>query len=211
MLGRQEGPSVDDQYVSLKQLAKELGMDRSHARKYVLNLGVTPGKRRTPESGGQLTLTVSTQEAEFVRRTRAEQGFLDSQKPVTSETGVFYAIQLVPELVPGRVKLGFADTVEVRLAQHRTSAPTARLLRSWPCRRSWERTAIDALSAVGGHLVLNEVFEFEDIDALVTRGDEFFGLLPDPQSRTPLAQSSPHRQREKATEQSTAPDKPRMA
>ena len=158
---------MSDEYISLKQLAGELGMDRSHARRYVLNLGVTPAKRRTPESGGQLTLTVSAQEAEFIRHTRGEQGFLDSQKAVTSEAGFFYAIQLVPELSPGRVKLGFADGVELRLAQHRTSAPTARLLRSWPCRRAWERTAIDALSAIGGVLVLNEVFEFQDIDEVL--------------------------------------------
>jgi hypothetical protein len=93
---------MSDEYISLKQLAGELGMDRSHARRYVLNLGVTPAKRRTPESGGQLTLTVGAQEAEFIRHTREEQGFLDSQKPVTNETGYFYAIQLVPELAPGR-------------------------------------------------------------------------------------------------------------
>ena len=183
---------MSDGYISLKQLAGELGMDRSHARRYVLNLGVTPVKRRTPESGVQLTLTVSAQEAEFIRHTREEQGFLDSQKPVANETGFFYAIQLVPELAPGRIKLGFADGVELRLAQHRTSAPTARLLKSWPCRRAWERTAIDALSAIGGALVLNEVFEFEAIDELLQRGDEFFRLLPDPSTRTALSPSSPH-------------------
>jgi len=192
------GEKVTEEYVSLKRLAQELGMDRSHARRYVLNLGVTPAKRRTPDSGGQLTLTVSGQEADFIRRTRQEQGFLDSQRPVSSESGFFYAIQLVPELAPGRVKLGFADIVETRLAQRRTSAPTARLLRSWPCRRSWERTAIDALSAIGGELVLNEVFEFPDIDALLRRGDEFFHLLPDPGSRTSLSRSSPHRSSEGA-------------
>ena len=69
---------MTDEYVSLKQLATELGMDRSHARRYVRNLGVTPAKRRTPDSGGQLTLTVSAQEAAFIRRTREEQGFLAS-------------------------------------------------------------------------------------------------------------------------------------
>jgi hypothetical protein len=43
---------VSDEYVSIKELAAELGMDRSHARKYVLNLGLAPVKRRTPDSGG---------------------------------------------------------------------------------------------------------------------------------------------------------------
>ncbi len=183
-----------DDHIPLKQLAAELGMDRSHTRKYVLNLGITPAKRRTPHSGGQLTLTVSAQEADFVRRTRAEQGFLGSQKPVATETGFFYVIQLVPELDAKRVKLGFADNAEARLVQHRTSAPTAKLLKSWPCRRSWERTVIDALAAVGGRLILNEVFEFSDIDILLKRADELFALLPHPTESVPLSNSSPHRE-----------------
>jgi len=141
---------VGDECVSIEELAAELGMDRSHARRYVLNLGLVPVKRRTPDSGGQPTLTVSAEEANFIRRTRKEKGFLGSTNAVTTEAGFFYAIQLVPDLDPNRVKLGFADSVEIRLAQHRTSAPTARLLKSWPCKRNWERTVMDALAAVGG-------------------------------------------------------------
>lgn len=71
---------MSDEFISLKALAAELCMDRSHARCYVLRLGVKPQKRRTPESGGQLTLTVSASEAEFVKSRRNEQGFLDSAK-----------------------------------------------------------------------------------------------------------------------------------
>jgi len=183
---------VSDEYFSIKELAAELGMDRSHARRYVLNLGIVPVKRRTPESGGQPTLTVSADEAGFIRRTRKEQGFLGSGRAVSTETGFFYAIQLVPDLDPNRVKLGFADNVETRLAQHRTSAPTARLLKSWPCRRSWERMAMDALAAVGGRLILNEVFEFPDVDAVIKRADELFALLPDPASKVPVSEKSPH-------------------
>ena len=38
---------------------------------------------------------------------------------------------------------------------------------------------IDALTAVGGCLILNEVFEFQNIEAIVKRGDEFLFLLSD--------------------------------
>ena len=111
-------------YVSLKSLAAELNMDRSHARRYELNLGITPAKRRTADSGGQLTLTVSAPEAERVRCTRTERGFTGAQTAVENEAGFFYLIQLIPELDPKRIKLGFADNVSNRLSQHRTSAPT---------------------------------------------------------------------------------------
>jgi hypothetical protein len=44
------------EFVSIKELAVRLGMDRSHARRYILKLGYAFHKRRTPDSGGQLTL-----------------------------------------------------------------------------------------------------------------------------------------------------------
>jgi len=182
---------MSEEYVSLKQLAAEVGMDRSHARRYVLALGLTPTKRRTSDSGNQLTLTVTASEAEYVRNERREQGFLGSGKPVEKELGSFYVIQLVPELDPRRIKLGFADDVNQRLAQHRTSAPTASVLRSWPCKRSWEKTVIDALACSGGKLILNEVFEFEDVDKMIGRANELFSLLGDPASTIELASASP--------------------
>ena len=46
--------------------------------------------------------------------------------------GYFYLVQLVPEALPNRVKIGFADNVEKRLTEHRTAAPTAKLLEAWP-------------------------------------------------------------------------------
>lgn len=80
-----ERVDVSAEYVSLKQLADELGMDRSHARRYVIKLGLELVKRRTPGSGGQPALTVSAEEADFVRRTREEQGFLHPGSAVSTE------------------------------------------------------------------------------------------------------------------------------
>jgi len=57
---------MPEEFVSLKQLAAEVGMNRSHARRYVLALGLTPTKRRTADSGNQLTLTLTASEAEYV-------------------------------------------------------------------------------------------------------------------------------------------------
>jgi hypothetical protein len=41
-------------------------------------------------------------------------------------------------------------------------------------------------------LVLNEVFEFDAVDELLRRGDEFFRLLPEPATKTALSPNSPH-------------------
>jgi hypothetical protein len=204
----------NEDYVSIKELARRLGMDRSHARRYVLKLGYSFHKRRTPDSANQLTLCVTSAEAEEIASRRAEKGFTASTVAALSNVGVFYVIQLVPDLDPRRLKLGFAETLEHRLSQHRTAAPTARVLRAWPCKRSWELAAIDALTREGCRLLLNEVFECDEPEALVKRGDAFFTMLPAPEVRPPLASASPlntaaHDRRD--AEQSATADAPAAA
>lgn len=180
-----------DDFVSIKEISQQLGMDRSNTRKYVLKLGYKFHRRRTADSANQLTLCLTRDEASEVLSRRSEQGFTSPTVVIASEAGVFYAIQLVPDLDPGRVKLGFAESLEQRLAQHRTAAPTARVLKAWPCKRSWELTVIDALTTINCKLILNEVFECDDLNALVERGNQLFSLLPDPATRRPLSDKSP--------------------
>jgi hypothetical protein len=191
---RQDEKMDQEAYISIKHLAEELGMDRSHARRYVLKLGFKPQKRRTPDSGSQLTLTVTAQEAETILKHRRDQGFTAEGKAVESEAGVFYVIQLIPELDPKRIKLGFAIDLNDRLAQHRTAAPTAKVLQSWPCKRLWELTVMDCLSSAACRHILNEVFECDNLDDLVGRASELFRILPHPKRRAELSEHSPHRE-----------------
>src|SRR6516162_7596309 len=65
-LSREERARMEE-FISLKQLAMELGMDRSNTRKYVLKSGIRPHKRRTPDSGRQLTLALTVEEATQIR------------------------------------------------------------------------------------------------------------------------------------------------
>ena len=104
--------------------------------------------------------------------------------------GCFYIIQLVPEALPNRVKIGFADNLESRLADHQTAAPTARVVKSWPCKRSWDYAAMDSITRDGCKLVLNEVYE-GNIDGFVERGEVFFSLMPDPDVERELSEYSP--------------------
>jgi len=165
-------------HVSLKELARTLGMDRSHARRYVLGLGYRPVKQRTADSGNQLALAVTRDQADEIVKRRREQGFPSSGgQPVDQEHGYFYVVQLVPDLEPRRVKLGFAISIPDRLSQHRTAAPTASVLRQWPCRGAWEAAALDCL-AQGCRRVGPEVFDCDDLDRLTERGDSFFRVMP---------------------------------
>lgn len=166
-------------YVTLKSLAQELQIDRSHLRRYVLSKGLTPCKVRTADSRGQPTLALSPEDAEFVRDLRAKEGFTYDTPVTTNGDGFFYVIRVVPDLAPGRVKFGFTCDIQVRLQAHRTSAPTAELVKAWPCRRSWECAAIASVTRVGCKLIANEVHDCDCIDNVVDRCDAFFAIMPD--------------------------------
>jgi hypothetical protein len=135
---------------------------------------------------------VTAEEADRIRSARREQGYAIGNGEAALDVGVFYVVQLVPELDPKRVKLRFAEDGSARLAQHRTAAPTAKLLKTWPCKRSWEFTIIDALAAANCRLILNEVYECSDLAHLLACGDQLFALLPDPKKPVELSDRSPN-------------------
>ena len=170
------------EFVLLKNLAEEFGLDRSSIRRYVLKNNFEPLKVRTIGSRGQLILALTTEDAESVREMRRMQGYTTKSrigKPVMDNgEGVFYIIQLVPELEPERVKLGFSRDMESRLSAHRTAAPTAKLLETWPCHRNWELAVIASITRTECNPLSDEVFVVQDIEALIERGAGFFALMP---------------------------------
>lgn len=88
---------------------------------------------------------------------------------MTAGPGYFYAIQLVPDLAPNRIKFGWTLDTGKRLRNHRTAAPTARLLRAWPCHWTLEQPAIKAV--VSGHQIGPEVFDVDDVEGLLASID----------------------------------------
>lgn len=168
-------------FVTLKDLSNELGIDKSNLRKYILAQGIEPFNVRTPESRGQITLAFSPEDAQFIRDIRKDQGF-SSSKILSSKdrngNGLFYVIQIIPEFDPNRVKLGFANNAETRLQAHKTSAPTAKLVKTWHCKRSWEDVTMISATRIECKLVANEVFLCDNLDNLCRRIDTFFEQLP---------------------------------
>ncbi len=169
-------------FVTIKDLSDELGIDKSNLRKFILAQGIEPLNVRTPESRGQLTLALAPEEAQAIRDIRMAQGFSPNEARNPREyngNGVFYVIQIIPEFEPNRVKLGFASNVENRLQAHKTSAPTATLVQTWDCKRHWEDVAMASATRSGCKLIANEVFLCDDLDKLLERIDSFFDQMPD--------------------------------
>ena len=161
------------EHVTLKSLAPLVGMDRSHLRRYVIKLGIKAVKIR---ESGQLLLAVSTDEADRIVEQRARDGHTTGA-PVITDAGLFYIVCLVPDLDPRRVKLGFTQDMSARLATHRCSAPTAELVKAWPCKRQWESTAMEAV-AHGARHILNECYE-GDVAEMCSRAKRFFDAMPE--------------------------------
>jgi hypothetical protein len=162
------------QLISLAELATEMGMDRSACRKLLVRHSIPTQRIRSIQSGGQTALAVTRENAELAKSLRIGTVTLDG----VGLPGVFYTIQLVPEALPMRVKLGFTTSIEARLASHQAAAPTARVLKTWFSRPTWERAAIDSMTRVGVAAISTEIFDVSSLEELVERGDAFFAQMP---------------------------------
>jgi hypothetical protein len=178
--------------IGIPDIARRLGVDGGTVRRLIarendaLQLTIHRGK------GDRLLLSKEDADrliASYEAR-RGPVAEVDKDSAGFDRYGYFYVIQLVPEAIPNRVKIGFADNVAQRLNEHKTAAPTAKTLRTWPCKRSWDYAAMDSITREGCKLVLNEVFE-GDIQGFIDRGDRFFALMPTPDSERELSEHSP--------------------
>jgi hypothetical protein len=184
--------------IRFSELAKRLGVSIDTIRRTVAKLGSDLGMAVQRESRSSRAQCLSADDANrLIRYFEQRDEHLDST-PVAetagsfSGYGFFYLIQLIPELFPDRVKIGYTDNLEIRLREHQTSAPTARYVKSWECKRAWDQAAMDSITRTGCKLVMNEVYE-GDVNGFVKRGDEFFGLMPDSTTTVELSEHSPLR------------------
>ncbi len=176
--------------VKFTEIAKRLDIDRSTVLRVVKRVSSELGIE--PIKGKQNVLFLSRADAETLISYYESQYNRSGENIESSPSrfGFFYIIQLVPEAIPNRVKIGYTDNLEHRLSEHRTAAPTAKLLKSWPCKRSWDYAAMDCTTKEGCELVLNEVYEGE-IQGFIDRADKFFELMPDDSNKPNLSKHSP--------------------
>lgn len=169
---------MSEDLVAVRDLAKQLGRQKAHLFKVLKRLGIKSVKERDASAKGQAIARISAEDA---RRVTEALSTIDDQLSgvgVPLETsGVFYLIQLEPELDASRFKLGFASSMPERLRQLRCSAPFAKVLKSWPCKLVWERTAIDSVTQ-GCERVHTEVFRAPSLTEIEARCEAFFALMP---------------------------------
>jgi hypothetical protein len=186
------------EYLTYSEIADRLGVDITTVRRSVKRLstshGIKPLSQKTPTSKGARVHCLSIDDANTLFT------WFEGRSPMESEGqndpasfqryGFFYIIQLIPELMPQRVKIGYTDSLETRLSEHRTSAPTAKYVKTWECKRSWDQAAMDSITRVGCELIMNEVYE-GNIEGLIERGNSFFTVMPKRDNKVPLSKHSP--------------------
>jgi hypothetical protein len=165
--------------ISVIDVAKNLGKQKAHIFKILGRLGIETIKEKSSSAKGQKIAYITTDDYTRVKEYLAG-AEIDSDTPNSQPDvgGVFYLIQLEPEHDPGRFKLGFATNIEERLRSHKTAAPFSKLLKTWPCKLLWEKTAIECASQ-GCVRLHTEVYRTESIGEVQSRCEQFFKLMPE--------------------------------
>lgn len=173
--------------ISVIDLANRIEKRKQTVFKVLARLSIEPRKLPGSNNRGQLIAYVTEEEARAVEtelssigtplEDSSERNLSSSSDALLAEQGVFYLLLLEPEHDPGRFKLGFAASLPERLRQLRCSAPLIEVVRTWPCKRLWEKTAIEC-AANGCTRLHTEVFRTESIASVISRCEQFFNLMP---------------------------------
>ena len=94
--------------------------------------------------------------------------------------GVFYVVQLVPDLLPNRIKCGFSEQIEKRMKQHFATCPSAKIVKEWNCYKHEEKRLMreaQVLREPYWNRVGQEVFDVHDVADAVDRVDKIMGRI----------------------------------
>ena len=173
---------MGDNIISVIDAARQLGLHKQTTFKILKRLGIQPLKQQGAERGHKGQLISYIRQEEFAAlRLEVESRMPDQTENGGAElgpdVGVFYLIRLEPDHDAGRFKLGFTGNMAERLRHLRCSAPFAVVVKSWPCKQLWERTAIDCATCSCERLH-TEVFRIDDLRTVAAKCDAFFEIMP---------------------------------
>jgi hypothetical protein len=176
-----------DNLISVRDFAEANGLIPQTVFKVLKRHGIEPRKSRGGgKHRGQFIAYISEQKGRAVLEAlasperAADSASLNGTEILEAslyDVGVFYLLHLEPEHDPNRFKVGFASNLDERLRQHKCSAPFAKVVKTWPCRRLWERTAIECVTE-GCDRLHTEVFRSSSIAAVEAKCSQFFALMP---------------------------------
>ena len=170
---------MSESTISVADFAAMHGLHKQHVFKIINRLGINQTKKRG--NRGQSTSYISNEDSQTILENVSKKTKIQTQRDSVSEAslydiGIFYLIQLEPEYDPNRIKLGFANDLDERLRKHRCSAPYAKVLKFWQCRRLWEKTVIECVTSDCERLH-TEVFRAVSLEGVIAKCSQFFDLI----------------------------------
>jgi hypothetical protein len=174
---------MNDDRISVIEAAQAVGYGKQAVFKILNRLGIETFKERSLDHNGQAIAYIALDDFQLLQNDVASrQGTTTGESESDGDSlglddGVFYLIQLEPEHDPGRFKVGFAININERLRAHKCSAPFAHVVKTWACKRRWERTAIDCVTSNCAQLH-TEIFRTDSLAAVTAKCDEFFAIMP---------------------------------
>lgn len=175
---------MNNELISVRDVAAHHGKRKQTVFKILKRLRIETTRQRSTTGKNQMVAYITQDDLKLVRNellTMHNEAKSDGSGlngiEVIAEQGIFYLMQLEPGFDPGRFKVGFAVNLPERLRHLRCSAPFAAVIRSWPCQRLWEKTAIDSVSA-GCEQLHAEVFRAISLEGVIAKCDQFFALMP---------------------------------
>jgi len=171
---------MSEKIVSVIDIANRWNKRKQSIFKIIKKLKIETIKQNSSIGRGQAISHVTIDDEERINEylSKSNIEFLDVFLQTDYDLeGVFYLIQLEPEHDPGRFKVGFATSIEERIRQHKCSAPLLKLIKTWPCKILWEKTAIDCVT-YNCEKIHTEVFRTESLNCVLEKCDKFFDLMP---------------------------------
>ena len=166
---------LDKNLISIGEIATNHGRLRQSVHNIVKRLGIDTVKVARANARGQKMSGITMEDYRLL-----EQHLADSTQKTGDNAafrGVFYLAQIEPTLDRGRFKVGFATDINERIRSHKTIAPFLEVVKIWPCKLLWEKTAIECVTH-NCEQIYTEVFRTDDIRKVTERADEFFDIMP---------------------------------
>ena len=164
--------------IAVLEVASSLGRNKQYIFKIIKRLGIEKRFGKSNAARGQKIAYISESDFKRVKEHVQPTGINSATASIDSaQSGLFYLIQLEPQHDPSRFKLGFASDINERLRSHRTAAPYSKVVKTWPSKLLWEKTAIESI-ARGCERVHTEVFRGKTIEVILDRCEQFFALMP---------------------------------
>jgi len=162
-----------EEMVFVSSLAGDLGMDKGNLFKLLKKLKIATTPIRSPKHGQQKIAALTKEDVSKVISYRT-----DFYREPERKIPVIYLVQLLPDLSPNRVKIGYTADILARIRDFKTTCPDLKLVKTWQCsRQTLEPGIVSMIITSDDKSISNEVYQLKNIEDTLRRAEEVFKLL----------------------------------